>query len=203
MAVTARASSFTLNLDRVFPSFQLTAPSSLVQPWLTATFTDVGTLGNDVLLTMTALNLTTNTARPLSGSAAGTAVPRPENVVDWWFNINPQLSAHGGFVGVAKLSITSVSGVQATSVNQAGGATGQNTIHPAQDGFYDFEFVFAPSIFIEGQNSVYELKGLLGQKIHASDFVGFFSGPDKTGTGLQNGTYESSSQMLRTKNPGA
>jgi hypothetical protein len=186
LAVTARASSFTLNLDRVFPSFQAAAPSSLVQPWLTATFTDNGT--DDVLLTMTALNLTTNTARPTAHiNPVDTAVPRRENVVDWWFNINPSLSA-----GAAKLSIAFSVGVGA-SINQSV----DDGIHPGSDGFYDFAFVFAPSTFTDGLSSVYELKGL-GQVIHASDFVGFFSSPDNKGIGVQNGTYESAANIQDT-----
>src|SRR5471032_918050 len=119
LAFAARAGSFTLNLDHVFPAFQTSAPTSSIQPWLTATFTDNGL--DDVLLTMTALNLSTNTARPTAHiNPVDTAVPRRENVVDWWFNINPSLSA-----GAAKLSIAFSAGVGA-SINQSA----DDGIHP-------------------------------------------------------------------------
>jgi|GEM_PF-1612884 hypothetical protein len=201
LAFAARAGSFTLNLDHVFPAFQTSAPTSSIQPWLTATFTDNGL--DDVLLTMTALNLSTNLARQAAADVV--AVQRSESVNAWWFNINPILSADGaGGVKVRLLNINYVSGVRATLVAQSGGATGQNSEQADSDGFYDFKFVFAAvntaSTFTNGSNSVYELTGLR-QVIDASDFVNFFSS-EFNGAGIlksPNGPfYETAANIVDT-----
>lgn len=125
-----------------------TEPSGTA-PWLTATFDNNDTNDFDtttVLLTMDSSSLT------------GT-----EGILDWYFNFDPNENS-------SNLTITYVSGAQASSINQ-----GDDSWMANGDGKYDFQFLFNDEEFNPNMTSVYEVSYTSAITFNSFNFL---SAPD-------------------------
>lgn len=112
VAFPAQATIITYDLDYEFSGATSPESSTLLLPWLRATFDDANTSGS-VTLTMEALNLTD-----------------AEKISEWYFNFDPVLD-------ISLLGITHRSEITANSVKQ-----GTNSHKADGDGLFDIVFDF-------------------------------------------------------------
>jgi hypothetical protein len=175
-AANAQALSYSTDLGLTYSG---TAPASGENPWLRATFEDIG--GGKVRLTMDAPNLTAS-----------------EFVGIWTFNLNPAVSASALTFSVSSLDpgLVDVDSIKHSASGQDYKAGPEKYF----DILFDFQNSMGPGRFTAGERLVYDI-GFAGGTLAAEDFL--FVNQQKSGSKLVADDWYSAAHVQSIGNNGS